>query len=181
MSYSSRVYRQRNPKPQDESKEKPFFHKQKQNQKGKNNNSFFQAKPVANEPGDTYEKEADSVADKVVNQGQGYSVVQQKEKTPIQRLATTPEEEKVSSNDERMGRDKEKPFQRKPVEQEKEKQKTIQKTDDPLKEKEKAVQKKGEDEKIEKDIQKKGEDEKKEKKIQKKDSPLKEEEKNKSK
>ena len=52
---------------------------------------------------------------------------------PVQRLATTSEEEKVSSNDERMERDKEKPFQRKPAEQEKEKEKTIQKKDDPLK------------------------------------------------
>lgn len=124
MSYSSRAYRQRNPKPQDESKEKPFFPKQSQDQKGKNNNSFFQSKLIANEQGDTHEKEADSVASKVVNQGQGKSIVQQKEKTPIKRLATTPEEEKVSSNDERMGRDKEKPFQRKPAEKEKEKGKS---------------------------------------------------------
>jgi hypothetical protein len=181
MSYSSRVYRQRNPKPQDESKEKPFFSKQKQDQKNKKNNSFFQAKLAVNKPGDNYEREADSVADSVVNQGQGKSVVQQKENTPIQRLATTSEEEKVSSNDKRMERDKEKPFQRKPAEQEKEKEKTIQKKDDPLKEKEKTVQKKGEAEKKEKDVQKKGEDEKKEKEIHKKEDPLKEKEKDKSK
>jgi hypothetical protein len=35
MSYSSRVYRQRNPKVQEESKDKPFFPKQKSGQKGK--------------------------------------------------------------------------------------------------------------------------------------------------
>ena len=164
MSYSSRVYRQRNPQPQDESKEKPFFSEQKQNQKGKNNNSFFQSKPDTNDAGDTHEKEADSVADKVINPGQGKSIVQQTEKTSVQLLATTPEEEKVSSNDERMERDKEKPFQLKPAEQEREKEKKLKNKNDPPKEKEKAEQKKGEDEK-------------KEKEIHKKDNPLKEKEK----
>ncbi len=122
MSYSSRVYRQRNPKPQDESKEKPFFSKQKQSQNSKKNSSFFQAKLAVNEPGDSHEKEADSVADTVVNQRQGNPVVQQKAISPIQRLSTTPEEEKVSSNDERMERDKEKPFQKKSAGPEKEKE-----------------------------------------------------------
>jgi hypothetical protein len=169
MTYSSRVYRQRNPKPQDESKESHFFSKQKQDQKGKKNtNLFFQAKTTVNEPGDSYEKEADSVANKVVYQGDSKSGVQKKEMTPIQRLATTSEEEKVSNNDERIERDKEKPFQRKPEEQEKEKVKSIQKKDDPLKEKDKA-------------IQKKGDDEKKEKEIHKMDDPSKEREKDKSK
>ncbi len=141
MSYSSRVYRQRNPKTQDESKDTPFFSKQKQDQKGKKNNSFFQPRLAVNQPGDSYEKEADSVANKVVNQTQGKPAVQKKEISSIQPLSTTPEEEKVSSNDERMGRDKEKPFQRKPAEPEKEKEKAVQKKEDPLKEKEKAVQK----------------------------------------
>lgn len=182
MSYYSRVYRQRNPKQQDESKEKPFFSKQKQDQKSKRNNSFFQAKLTVNKPGDNYEKEADSVADSVINLGQGKSSVQKKEKVPIQRLATTPEEEKVSSNDERMERDKEKPFQRKPAEQEqeKEKEKVVQKKDEPLKEKEKTIQKVDDPLKEkEKAVQKQGEDEKEEK-IQKKEDPLKEKEKVKS-
>lgn len=128
MSYSSRVYRQRNPKSQDESKEKPFFPKQNQDQKGKNNNSFFQAKLRSNEPGDSFEKEADSVADAALSQDKGKSIVQQKEKTPIQR---------------------------KPDAQDREKEKTIQKKDDPLKEKEKVIRKKGEDVKNEEEIQKK--------------------------
>ena len=135
MSYSSRVYRQRNPKPQDESKEKPFFSKQKQSQDSKKNSSFFQTKLAVNEPGDSHEKEADSVADTVVNQRQGKPVVQQKAISPIQRLSTTSEEEKVSSNDERMERDKEKPFQKKSAGPEKEKEETVQKKDDSLKEK----------------------------------------------
>lgn len=135
MSYSSRVYRQRNPQPQDESKEKPFFSKQKQNQNSKKNSSFFQAKLAVNGPGDSHEKEADSVANTVVNQRQGNPVVQQKAISPVQRLSTTPEEEKVSSNDERMERDKEKPFQKKSAGPEKEKEETVQKKDDSLKEK----------------------------------------------
>ncbi len=169
MSYYSRVYRQRNPKPQEESKESPFFSKKKQDQKNKNNNSFFQAKQAVNEPGDKYEKEADSLANSVVNQGQGKSV-QKKEETPVQRLATTPEEEKVSGNDERMERDKEKPFQLKHAEQDKEKENVIQKMDDSIKEKDK-----------EKNIKKMGEDENKDKETKKKDDLLKEKDENKQK
>lgn len=120
MSYSSRVYRQRNPITQDESKGKPFFSKKKQVHKNRNDNSFFQAKEDSN----------------------------------IQRLATTPEEEKVSSNDQRMEKDKEKPLQRKTADKEMDKDMTVQKKDDPLKEKDKNVQKKGEEEKKEKNIQK---------------------------
>ena len=177
MSYSSRVYRQRNPQPKDESKEKPFFSEQKQNQKGKNNNSFFRAKPAANEAGEIHEKEADSVADTVVNQGQSESVIQQKEIPSFQRLATTPAEETVSSNDERMRRDKEEPYEVKPAEQKWEKEKKIKNKNDPPKEKERVIQMKDEDEMIEKDVQKKGEDEKNEKEIQKKEDPLMEKEK----
>jgi hypothetical protein len=81
MSYSSRVYRQRNPKVQEESKDKPFFPKQKSGQKGKNNN-FFQAKPSENKQGDNLEKAADAVADKVVNRPSG---IQKKEETTIRR------------------------------------------------------------------------------------------------
>lgn len=166
MSYSSRVYRQRNPKPQEETKEKPFFSKQEQSHDSKRNSSFFQSKLAVNELGDSHEKEADSVANAVVNQKQSKPVVQQKEISPIQRLATTSEEEKVSSNDERMERDKEKPFQKKPAEPEKEKEETVQKKDDPLKEK---------------DIHRKEDPLKeKDKTVQKKEADLKEKEEDKS-
>jgi len=154
MSYSSRVYRQRNPKAQDESKEKPFFSKKKQDGQGQKKNAFFQAKLAVNEPGDSFEREADSVAHAVVNQGQGSSV-QKKEIGGIQRLATTHEEEIDSSNDKRMERDKEKPFQRKAEAPEKEKDKTVSKKEDPAKEKDKMLHKK-EDPMKEKDkVQKK--------------------------
>ena len=136
MSYSSRVYRQRNPKPQEESKEKPFFTKESKNKKGTKDNSFFQTKMEVNNTNDSHEKEADSMASKVVNESQT--------KPNVQRLATTHEEEIDSSNDQRMERDKEKPFQRKPADNDKEKEKAVQKKDDPQKEKdkEKIVQKK---------------------------------------
>ena len=134
MSYSSRVYRQRNPKAQEDSKDKPFFSKQKQDTKGRKG-TFFQAKGKLVKPGDHFEKEADSVANQVVNQPAGKAGVQKKDITPVQRLASTPEEEKVSSNDERMERDKEKPFQAKSEEPEKKKE-PVQKMDDPNKKKE---------------------------------------------
>ena len=151
MSYSSRVYRQRNPKTKDESKEQPFFSKKEQ--KGQKKNGFFQAKLAVNEPGDPSEKQADSVAD-----------------AAVQRLATTHEEEIDSSNDSRMERDKEKPFQRKAAvpEKEKEKELPVHKKEDPTKEKEKAVQKKEDPTK------------EKEKMVSKKEEPMKDKEKDKA-
>jgi hypothetical protein len=128
------VYRQRNPKTQEDSKDKTFFSKQPQDAKGKKG-TFFQAKGKLVKPGDHFEKEADSVANQVVNQGAGKAGVQKKEITPVQRLASTPEEERVSSNDQRMERDREKPFQAKSEGPEKEK-KPVQKMDDAEKKKE---------------------------------------------
>lgn len=165
MSYSSRVYRQRNPKAQEDSKDKPFFSKQKQDTKGRKG-TFFQAKGKLVKPGDHFEKEADSVANKVVNQPAGKAGVQKKEITPVQRLASTPEEEKVSSNDQRMERDKEKPFQTKTEEPEKKKE-PVQKMDDPNKKKE-PVQKMDDAEKKE-PVQKMDDAEKKKEPVQKAD------------
>jgi len=165
MSYSSRVYRQRNPKAQEDSKDKPFFSKQKQDTKGRKG-AFFQAKGKLVKPGDHFEKEADSVANQVVNQPAGKAGVQKKEITPVQRLASTPEEEKVSSNDQRMERDKEKPFQTKAEEPEKKKE-PVQKMDDPNKKKE-PVQKMDDAEKKE-PVQKMDDAEKKKEPVQKAD------------
>jgi hypothetical protein len=172
MSYSSRVYRQRNPKAQEDSKDKPFFSKQKQDTKGKKG-GFFQAKGKLIKPGDHFEKEADSVANRVVNQP-GSGGVQKKEITPVQRLASTPEEEKVSSNDQRMERDKEKPFQSKAEEPEKEK-KPVQKMDDPNKKKE-PVQKMDDAEKKKEPVQKMNDADKKKEPVQKMDDPNKKKE-----
>jgi|GEM_PF-719253 len=178
MSYSSRVYRQRNPKTQDESKEKPFFSKNKQDGQGKKKNAFFQAKLAVNEPGDSFEREADSVAHAVVNQGQG-SPVQKKEIGGIQRLATTHEEEIDSSNDRRMERDKEKPFQRKADAPEKEQEKVVSKKEDPAKEKEKMVSKKEDPSKEKEKMVSKKEDpaKEKEKMVSKKEDPAQEKDK----
>ena len=180
MSYSSRVYRQRNPKAQEDSKDKPFFSKQKQDTKGRKG-TFFQAKGKLVKPGDHFEKEADSVANQVLNQPAGKAGVQKKDITPVQRLASTPEEEKVSSNDERMERDKEKPFQAKSEEPEKKKE-PVQKMDDPNKKKEplqkmddaekkkEPVQKADDPNKMKEPVQKADEKKDKERPVQKMDT-----------
>ena len=167
MSYSSRVYRQRNPKAQEDSKDKPFFSKQKQDTKGRKG-AFFQAKGKLVKPGDHFEKEADSVANQVVNQPAGKADVQKKEITPVQRLASTPEEEKVGSNDQRMERDKEKPFQTKPEDAE-EKKEPVQKMDNAERKKE-PVQKMDDAEKKKEPVQKADEKKDKELPVQKMDA-----------
>jgi len=86
MSYYSRVYRHRNPRSQDEQAKEPFFSAQNDTNKTSQKNTFFQAKLSVNEPGDKYEQEADSVANKVVNQQNSSPVLQQKQLSSIQRL-----------------------------------------------------------------------------------------------
>ncbi len=137
MSYCSRVYRHRNVHSHDEGAKEPFFSKQNDINKSGQKNSFFQTKLSVNEPGDKYEQEADSVANAVVNSKTSAPVLQQKKITGIQRLSTSKEDEKLSTNDARMARDKE--IQEKPMQQitggpEKEKEKDIQKMGDSMKE-----------------------------------------------
>ena len=79
MSYSSRVYRQRNAHSYDEKVKEPFFPKQNDTDK---TNSFFQTKVSSNEAGDKYEREADSVAKTVVNHPEKTPVVPQKNGEP---------------------------------------------------------------------------------------------------
>jgi uncharacterized protein DUF4157 len=110
MSYLSRLYNHRNVQSPEVKNEKPFFSK-KHNDMNSAKGAFFQAKLSVNQPGDSYEREADSVANAVVNKSAGKQAVHQNNISSIQRLATTPEEEKVSTNDGRMERDKEKPYQ----------------------------------------------------------------------
>src|SRR2546421_154915 len=135
MSYSSRVYRQRNPRSHEESKEQPFFSKQHDVKKQGKKNTFFQSKLAVNKPGDSYEKEADSVANTVVNRSSDAPVVQQKETSNIQRATQEPEKEK-------------KEVQKK-EEPKKEEEKKVQKKEEPKKEEEKKVQKKEEPKKEE--------------------------------
>lgn len=112
MSYSTRVYRQRNAHvfDNDASKEESSFftksNKQSSSKGGKS--AFFQPKLSIGQPNDVYEKEADAVASAVLNHQPGATpVIQQKKISSIQRLATPLEEEKLSTNDERMKKDKE--------------------------------------------------------------------------
>lgn len=150
MSYSSRVYRQRNAHSHDEKSKDSFFGKQQDSEQSKSGKSFFQTKLTVNKPGDAFEKEADNVANTVVNKTSDKPIVQQKKISSIQRLATSAEEEKLSTNDARMKMDKdiqEKPQAGKDPEEKKEKLKGVQKKDEPHpdeKKKKKPVQTKAE-------------------------------------
>lgn len=85
-----------------------FFNKAEKQGVALNNNApFFQTKLNIGGANDQYEKEADAVAGKVVNNNSAGPVVQKKEISSIQRLATSKEEEKPGTNDQRMLRDKE--------------------------------------------------------------------------
>jgi hypothetical protein len=136
MSYASRVYRQRNAHSHEETKNESFFKKQYDVNNNHTKNGFFQAKLSVNQPGDSYEKEADAVASSVVNRSSRAPVVQQKKISNIQRLSTSKEDEKLGTNEARMLKDKE--IQRQPMQagedMEKEKLKGVQKKEDPLKE-----------------------------------------------
>lgn len=142
MSYRSRVYRQRNPHSQEEPKQEKTASKTKDATKA---NSPVQKKLAIKKPGDKYEKEADAAASKASEQHAEGAVVQQKEISSIQRAAAPGEEEKVSTAEGRMEKDKkiqEMPLQR--AGNEKEKDKAIQKKDEPKKEEDKAIRKKEE-------------------------------------
>lgn len=93
-----------------EKKDQPFFSKTNDTETQSSKSSpFFQAKLTVGQPGDQYEKEADSVADKVVNQSNRAAPVQKKGiRGFIQRitLATPQEDEKLSTAEQRMDRDK---------------------------------------------------------------------------
>lgn len=159
MKTNSRRYRRhRNPETADK-KEGPFFSPTSKAIQTKED-SFFQPKLAVGEPGDQYEKEADSVADKVVNrQAAAGTAVQRKEISAIQAMPEKKEEEKqVQKKDER---EEEKPVQAKGAPEKKEEEKKVQKKDE--KEEEKPVQAKGAPEKKEeeKKVQKKEEAEKK--------------------
>jgi hypothetical protein len=110
MSYSSRVYRHRNAHTHEndsDNEKASFFSKaDKQSATGKTHKPFFQAKLNVNQPGDKYEKEADSVANTVVNSKSDKPAVEEEKITGVQRLASSNEEEKLGTNEERMKRDK---------------------------------------------------------------------------
>jgi len=119
MSYCSRLYRQRNSHTYDESSKQPFFSKQNDT----NNNSkgsFFQAKLSVNKPGDSFEKEADSVANTVLNHSNQKPQIQQNRINSVQKQTADPEKkklneiQKMNGNAEDEKKKSKKPLQRKP-------------------------------------------------------------------
>jgi hypothetical protein len=173
MKTNSRRYRRhRNPENTDK-KEGPFFSPASKAIQ-KKEDAFFQPKLTVGEPGDQYEKEADSVADKVVNRpAAAGTAVQRKEISAIQAMPEKKEEEKqVQKKDEK--KDEDKPVQKRDVADKKEEEKPVQKKAAPdKKEEDKPVQKKDDKGKEEEKLQKKDVADKKEeeKPVQKKEEP----------
>ena len=140
MSYSSRVYRQRNAHSHDEKNSDAFFGKQHDDDKTKNGN-FFQDRLTVNKPNDAHEKEADAVANAVVNKSPDKPSVGQKNAGSVQRLSSPAEDEKLSTNDARMKKDKDIQTKSENDTDKEKKKKPVQKKDDPEKEKKKPIQK----------------------------------------
>lgn len=110
MSYSLRSYRQV-PVPREartKSSASFFSHAARGTVQKKEAAPFFQAKLTVGEPNDSFEKEADAVANDVVSRSQpAQGAIQRKNISRIQRLATSGADEKSSTDEERMRRDKE--------------------------------------------------------------------------
>jgi len=160
---SRRYRRHRNPEKTDQ-KEGPFFSPTSKAIQTKED-AFFQPKLSVGEPGDQYEKEADAVANKVVNKqpAQG-TAVQRKEISAVQAMPEKKEEEKKPVQKKGMSdkKEEEKPVQKKGAPDKKEEEKVVQKKDDKGKEEEKLQKKAAPDKKEEeKVVQKKEEPEKK--------------------
>jgi hypothetical protein len=166
MSYSSRVYRRRNPNTHEELKQKSFFAGKDKHEKNAS------SKKISGE--DSFEREADSVANAVMSNPQPSPGVRQQKISNVQRLATSKDEEKTSTNEERMKQDKD--VQEKSVqlmESPEKKEDQVQKTDASQQEEDKVQRMnspKGEEEKVQKaDDPKMEEDKMKDKGIQTKE------------
>lgn len=118
-----------------EKKESPFFSKENKAPFFNADGGPVQAKLTVGQPGDKYEKEADSMADAVVSNTTKPDI-QNKEISSIQResLATPLEDEKLGTAEQRMEEDKlvqEKPeIQRMDTPEEKEEEGMVNKMDD---------------------------------------------------
>ena len=123
MKTNTRRYRRhRNPE-KAENKETPFFAPQQKSVQ-KKEDAFFQPKLSIGQPGDTYEREADAVAGKVVNnQTAAGTPVQKKEISSVQAM---PEEE-VQMKGAPDVKEEEKKVQKKDAPDKKEEEKPIQK------------------------------------------------------
>lgn len=172
MKTNSRRYRRhRNPETA-EKKEGPFFSPASKATQTKDA-AFFQPKLAVGQPGDSYEREADAVADKVVSQQPAKgNAVQRKEISAVQAMPEKKEEEKQVQKKEADKKEEEKPVQKKD-EKGQEEEKVQKKGIPDKKEEEKPVQKKDDKGKEEEMLQKKGATDKKEeeKPVQKKEEP----------
>ena len=109
MKYTSHRSKRNRNLPKQEKNKKPFFSAKSDAVQTKADDAFFQTKLTIGQPNDKYEKEADAMADTVVNNsGNNNAVVQQKEADNIQRvpLSTPMDDEKLSTAEQRMERDK---------------------------------------------------------------------------
>jgi len=109
MSFkSTRVSRRLKNNRSEQKQKQPFFSKMSDTVQTKSENAFFQPKLTIGQPNDKYEKEADAVADSVVNKANTQPAIQQKKISSIQRttLSTPMEDEKLGTAEERMKKDK---------------------------------------------------------------------------
>ena len=113
MSYSSRVYRHRNPKTNEDSKEKPFFSGPQSQQKGKGRDSFFKAKSIIRRQaaGPAEEKKPDAagsikkdkekpVQSKMADQEKEREITVPKQGDPLKEKETTVQKKGEEENKE---------------------------------------------------------------------------------
>lgn len=137
---SKRSRRHKNPQNTEEQKQ-PFFSKQAdQKDPQKSATPFFQPKLKIGQPNDKYEKEADQVADHIVNKNANSSGVQHNDGSSIQRYMTNAKEDELGTNTQRMEKDK--------MIQEKRIQRMEEEENVQMKEEEEAIQKMEEEEAI---------------------------------
>ena len=104
-----RSRRHRNTHSNEGKEQQPFFSKSNDTPvQKKENPAFFQPKLTVGQPNDKYEKEADSVADSVVNKSAEKPTIQKQDISSIQRttLASPVEDEKLGTAEGRMEKDK---------------------------------------------------------------------------
>lgn len=106
MKHSTpRSRRHRNPT-QGEKQEQPFFSNAHEKSKTDAPAPFFQAKLKIGQPGDTYEQEADQVADAVTGKSGAPPQVQAQGISRVQRYMTNAQEDELGTNTQRMEKDK---------------------------------------------------------------------------
>ncbi|MCB0613262.1 MAG: DUF4157 domain-containing protein [Phaeodactylibacter sp.] len=151
--------------PQQDQKEQPFFSKSADHPVQAKEEPFFQTKLTVGKPGDKYEKEADAAAESVVSGSQKGPAVQRQGLPGIQRYMTNPKEDEMGTNTQRIEKDKY--IQEKPELQRMDKEKEVQKQGEegaPKEEEQPEAQMKKEEEeampqaKKEEEVQKQGEE-----------------------